>query len=78
MLTAQILAYTKVIGTVSYSEKTGVSIETQSEGLRSELMSGELVSRRGSKFSIHDGEAFVRELPFIYTGSYVRAEIVSE
>ena len=81
MLKAQIVSYVRgvrVIGTVSYSEKTGVSIETQLDGLRDELMSGELAGRAGNVFSIHDGAAFVRELPFIYSGSYVRAKIVSD
>jgi len=55
-----------------------VRIQTRLRALRDTLRWAGLVGRMGKVYTVADGEAFVRELPYAFTGSYVRAAIVEE
>jgi len=52
-----------------------VEIKTPLSSLREELSNG-IIGRDGRKFTLDDGEDFIYELPYVYSGSMVRAEMV--
>ena len=55
----------------------GAVIETIFDGLRDDLFAG-VVGKKGKRFYPADGDAFIEALPFQYSGSFIRAEIVEE
>ncbi len=74
----EILSYAsgkkKVIATI---ESVGgeIKIDTKHSRLKDELKSG-IVGRGGKSFTFADGDMFIKELPYAYSGSMVRAKIV--
>lgn len=51
-------------------------MKTKSSSLAADIRTRGIVGRMGKVFHLKDGEDFIRELPFAFTGTYVRGEVI--
>jgi len=56
--------------------ENGVAVISKAVPPFKRTLTNGIVGRGGRKRFLEDGEDFIQELPFVYNGSYVRAELV--
>ena len=64
----------RLLATVTY-ENGEVTIKSRSVDLKKQLQRG-IKGRGGQVYTVTDGDHFVRELPYAFSGSLVRARVV--
>lgn len=64
----------KVVATVILDNGYAV-VSSEYGHLREKLVNGGIVGRGQKRFQVTDGQAFIEELPFAFSGGIMRAEI---
>jgi len=66
-----------VVADVALNEDGTAHVSSTRDGL-SEMLNDHILDTNGDKLTTNDGEAFIRALPYQFTGSRLRARVVED